>query len=137
LLLRNGQAKQVTVADTTLSKPNGIVGTQDGKFLYVADIKADKTYRYSIKADGTLRGKEVFYNKGSDGITLDERGNLYLTGGDITVVNPKGLKIASIQTPSKKITNLCFGGENGNVLLITAMKEVYLLPMNVKGIEKR
>lgn len=137
LLLRNGQAKKVSVVDGTSIKPNGIVGTANGQFLYVADVKADKTYRYSIKADGTLWGKSVFYNKGSDGITLDERGNLYLTGGEITIVNSKGIKIASIQTPSKKITNVWFGGENGNVLLITAMKEVYLLPMNVKGIEKQ
>ncbi|RZM25759.1 MAG: SMP-30/gluconolactonase/LRE family protein [Pedobacter sp.] len=136
LLLRKGQAKRVAIVDGTLIKPNGIVGTPDGQFLYVADINANKTYRYSIKSDGTLRDRVMFYNKGSDGITLDERGNLYLTGGEVIVVNPKGIKIASIQTPSKKITNLCFGGENGNLLLITAIKEVYVLPMNVKGIEK-
>jgi gluconolactonase len=137
LLLRKGQAKRVAIVDGTLIKPNGIVGTADGQFLYVADVKANKTYRYSIKSDGTLWGRVMFYDKGSDGITLDERGNLYLTGGEVTVVNPKGIKIASIQNPSQKITNLCFGGKNGNVLLITAMKEVYLLPMNVKGIEKQ
>ncbi|KLT67149.1 hypothetical protein AB669_03985 [Pedobacter sp. BMA] len=136
LLLKNGMAKKVAVVDGTLIKPNGIVGTPDGKFLYVADIKADKTYQYNINSDGTLSNKRIFYNKGSDGMTLDERGNLYLTGEEITVVNPKGIKIASIHTPSKKITNLCFGGKESNMLLITAKKEVYLLKMNVTGIEK-
>jgi gluconolactonase len=135
LFLRKGQEKKVVTVEGELIKPNGIVGTADGRILYIADIKADRTYRYTIKADGTLIDKVVFFNKGADGITLDERGNLYLTGKMITVVNPKGVQIASIQTPSAKITNLCFGGANRNVLLITAMKEVYLLPMNVKGIE--
>ena len=40
---RNGAA---TVVDSNLVKPNGIVGTPDGKILYVADIRDGKTYRY-------------------------------------------------------------------------------------------
>ncbi|KLT66801.1 hypothetical protein AB669_06210 [Pedobacter sp. BMA] len=135
LLLKKGQTSKVVTIEGELIKPNGIVGTADGHMLYIADIKADKTYRYSINADGTLKDKVVFFNKGADGITLDERGNLYLTGKMITVVNPKGVQIAVIRTPSETITNLCFGGSNHDVLLITAMKEVYILPMNVKGIE--
>ena len=57
-----------------------IVGTPDGKILYVADLGAGKTYAYDIQADGTLAGKRLFCELGSDGMTIDEEGNVYLTG---------------------------------------------------------
>jgi gluconolactonase len=41
-------------------QPNGIVGTPDGKFLYVADIRASKTYKYQISEDGTLSKPPAF-----------------------------------------------------------------------------
>ena len=59
-------------------KPNGITGTPDGKILYVADIRADKTWRYEIQSDGSLTNKTLFCAKGSDGMTTDAEGNLYL-----------------------------------------------------------
>ena len=58
-----------------LKQPNGIIGTPDGKTLYVADIGAGKTYRYDISADGTLADKTLFCELGSDGMTLDTEGN--------------------------------------------------------------
>src|SRR3984957_16797612 len=51
-------------------KPNGIVGTPDGRYLYVADIGAGKTYKYHIGADGSLSDRQLFVMQGSDGITL-------------------------------------------------------------------
>ena len=52
-------AELVRVADD-LEQPNGIIGTPDGKTLYVADIRAKKTYAYDIQPDGTLAGKRLF-----------------------------------------------------------------------------
>ena len=52
-----------------LDQPNGIIGTPDGKTLYVTDIKAGKTYAYTILADGSLTGKTLFCEMGSDGMT--------------------------------------------------------------------
>ncbi|MCF2443270.1 SMP-30/gluconolactonase/LRE family protein [Dyadobacter sp. CY345] len=127
--------KNVKVVDQDLKKPNGIVGSADGKTMYVADIAANKTYRYSVGADGSLLDKTVFIEIGADGIILDERGNLYLTGNEITIGNASGKIIGHITTPSKKITNLCFGGKERNLLFITAFKEIYVLAMNVRGIE--
>ncbi|MDB5110098.1 MAG: gnl, partial [Mucilaginibacter sp.] len=68
----------VIVADD-LKRPNGIVGTADGKYLYVADIGAGKTYKYTINKDGSLTDKKLFVEQGSDGMTLDNRGDVYLT----------------------------------------------------------
>ncbi|MFL9483490.1 SMP-30/gluconolactonase/LRE family protein [Chitinophagaceae bacterium LWZ2-11] len=118
-----------------LTKPNGIVGTKDGKYLYVADIGANKTYRYRITKNGTLTDKQLFVAQGADGITLDNKGNLYLCGNGITVYNAAGKKIAHIAIPEKWTANACFGGKHRNVLFITASEAVYTLQMKVKGIE--
>jgi gluconolactonase len=63
-----------------LKQPNGIIGTPDGKTLYVADIGAGKTFAYAIQTDGSLTNKRLFCELGSDGMTLDDEGNVYLTG---------------------------------------------------------
>ena len=123
------------VVDSELVKPNGIVGTPDGKRLYVADIEANKTYSYRINGDGTLTDKKLFVELGSDGMTLDIRGNLYLTGNGVTVFDPSGTKIAFIPVPEKWTANLCFGGNKKNILFITASEAIYILPMRVKGVE--
>ncbi|MDR0836524.1 MAG: SMP-30/gluconolactonase/LRE family protein, partial [Tannerella sp.] len=67
-----------------------------GKLLYVADIKANKTYVYDIQQDGLLANKKLFAPMGSDGMTMDKAGNIYLTGRGVTVFNPKGEKIEHI-----------------------------------------
>ena len=119
-----------------LQQPNGIVGTPDGKYLYVADIKANKTYKYSILGDGKIANKELVVQQGSDGMTLDEKGNIYLTGGKgVTIYNPAGIKIAQIYIDEPWTANLCFGGKNKDDLFITASKAIYILHMNVKGVE--
>src|SRR3982750_367262 len=55
---------------TDLQQPNGIIGTPDGKMLYVSDLNAHKTYSYSINPDGTLADKKLFCEAGSDGMTI-------------------------------------------------------------------
>lgn len=127
--------KQLIKVDSTVIKPNGIVGTNDGKYLYVADMSVWKTYRYDINEDGTLLNKQLFANEASDGMTIDEQGNVYLTGTGVTVYGAKGEKIEHIDVPENWTANICFGGKNKNMLFITASKSVYILQMLVKGVE--
>jgi len=132
--LAKGKAAPVIVVDD-LVKPNGIVGTPDGNYLYVADAGGHKTYKYRIGGDGMLTDRQLFVEQGSDGATLDERGNLYLTGNGVTVYNPAGKKIAHIPIPEKWTANLCFGGKNKKELFITATEAIYILSMRVRGVE--
>jgi gluconolactonase len=118
-----------------LKQPNGIVGTPDGKYLYVADIQANKTYKYTIASEGKLIDKQLVFEQGSDGMTLDEQGNIYVTGKGVTVYNASGVKIAHIDIPEPWTANLCFGGRNKDGLFITASKAIYILHMKVKGVE--
>lgn len=121
------------VVGDSLVKPNGLVGTPDGKYLYVADIGADKTYRFTIGADGRLGDRMLFTPKGSDGMSLDDKGNVYLTGNGVTVFNPAGKMIAHIDVPGDWTANVSFYGKKRDVLFITASKAVYTLKMKVHG----
>jgi gluconolactonase len=127
--------REAIIVDAELMQPNGIVGTADGKLLYVADIQADKTYRYKISPDGSLTNRTLFINQGSDGMTLDNKGNLYLTGKGVTVYNNEGQKLGNIPVPSGWTANVCFGGKNLDILFITASESIYTLQMQVKGVE--
>lgn len=125
--------KGLFIAADELEKPNGIIGTADGKTLYVADIEADKTWKYTIAEDGSLKDKTLFTELGSDGMTIDEQGNLYLTGNGVTVFNKEGKKILHIPIDRDWTANVTFGGKERKTLFITAMDSVFSLEMNVKG----
>ena len=126
---------KITNVANDLIKPNGIIGTSNGKVLYVADIEANKTYSYTINNDGSLGQKMLFTESGSDGITIDESGNIYLTGKGVTIFNPKGEKLAHIDVPEPWTANVCFGGKKFKTLFITAGKSVYTLEMNIRGMK--
>jgi gluconolactonase len=125
---------KVVPVEADMVRPNGIIGTPDGKFLYIADIGGSKIFKYRINNDGTLSDKQLFANQGSDGMTIDNRGNIYLTGKGITVYNPQGEMIHHIPVPEDWTANVCFGGKDKNILFITASKSIYILPMKVKGV---
>jgi len=122
----------VVVVDNMI-KPNGIVATPDGKYLYVADIEANKIYKFTIAEDGTLKDQTLFAEQGSDGMTMDDKGNIYLTGKGVTVYNKEGKKIEHIDVPADWTANITFWGKERNYLFITASQNVYILKMKVKG----
>jgi len=132
--LPKGKKEAVIVADDVI-KPNGIVGTPDGKFLYVADMDANKTYRYRIGADAKLADRQLILNQHSDGITLDSKGNIYVTGKGVNIYKPTGEQIGHIEVPEQWCGNVCFGGKDKNLLFITASKSLYVIPTNAKGVE--
>src|SRR5690606_26226611 len=107
--LSKGAKEAITVEDK-LEKPNGIVGTPDGQYLYVADIQGNKTYKYHIQPDGRLGERQLFVSQGSDGMTLDSEGNLYLTGHGVTIYDPSGNKLGNIPVSPDWTANVCFGG---------------------------
>ncbi|MBD0779168.1 SMP-30/gluconolactonase/LRE family protein [Maribacter sp. ANRC-HE7] len=123
--------KDLRIVADGFVRPNGIIGTPDGKTLYIADIGDKKTYSYTINEDSSLTDKKLFTAMGSDGMTLDNQGNVYLTGDGVTVFNVEGEQIQHIPINQKWTANVTFGGKDKNKLFITAMNSVYLLDMNV------
>jgi gluconolactonase len=128
--------KLFPVADD-LKKPNGITGTPDGKTLYVADIQGDRTWRYDILPDGSLTNKTAAVAKGSDGMTIDQDGDLVMcaTGqtNGVSIFNPAGKLIDHIDVPEKWSANVCFGGTDHRTLFITASESLYSIRLRVKG----
>lgn len=146
--LSPGRTRVVRVIDDMV-KPNGVIGTPDGKVLYVTDHGGDKTFAYDINVDGRLRNKRLFAAESSDGMTIDERGNIYLTVmgsrtlesydtgmNPVAVYNSAGERIETIGIPERP-SNVCFGGKDGKTLFITAQKSLYSVRMRVRGVKQQ
>src|SRR5690554_1625652 len=129
----NSKGDLIRVIDD-FKQPNGLIGTPDGKTLYVADINDKKIWKYNINSDGTLSDKTFFAPHGSDGMTIDNKGNVYLTMGKVWVYSPDGKLIREIEVPESP-ANICFGGKKRDILFITARTSVYTIKMNVKGVD--
>jgi gluconolactonase len=115
--------KQIIKVAGDLVKPNGIIGNADGTKLYIADYGASIIYQYSISSDGTLTNKQIFANVLTDGLTIDNEGNIYAASQAIMKYNSVGGLIKSTEI-SGIITNLCFV-ETENILFVTTHNEVY------------
>lgn len=124
--------KMTRVADG-LKQPNGIIGDLEKRILYVADIGDGKTYRYQIADDGSLTERELFCSSGSDGMTMDTEGNVYLTGRGVTVYNASGELIQTIEIPRRWTANVTFAGPNNDHLFITAGDAVFTIKTKTKG----
>jgi gluconolactonase len=129
----SADGKNLVQVTDDLKKPNGITGMPDGKTLFVSDIGAGQTWRYEIQPDGSLTNKTLFCKMGSDGMTIDADGNLYLTGHGVTVFDKTGRKIEHIDVPEAWTANVCFGGSDHQTLFITASKSLYSIHLRVKG----
>jgi gluconolactonase len=119
------------------TRPNGLIGTPDGKTLYVSDRGAGKTYRFDIQEDGSLMNKMLFVEEGSDGMTIDQNGNIYITTKDksqVDVFSAEGQLLKSIEIPEAP-TNVCFGGKDRQQLFITARTSLYRVGLNAKGVQ--
>ena len=114
-------------------RPNGIIGTRKGKRLYVTDHGGKKTFVYTVNKDGMLSKKKLFAPEGSDGMTIDNEGNIYLTTNAVAVYNKKGEKIETIKVPEGP-ANVTFGGKDKKTLFITARTSLYSVRMRVKGL---
>ena len=117
-------------------KSNGLHGSPDFHWLYVADYLDDKIYRYEIGQPGQLGERTLFAEVRCDGMTVDELGNLYLCTGNygqgVVVVDPSGETMGAIDLP-EDAHNICFGGPGNRTLFITATSGLYTLAMAVGG----
>ncbi len=135
----------VTRVNNGLYQPNGIITSLDETKLYVAESSSsDNTKKrwwvFPINTNGTLGTGSVFFKPTSpprtndpDGMTIDEYGNLYLTGlGGLWIVSPTGQQLKMIQV-TEDCANVCFGGPENKTLYITCNYKVYSLAMCVRG----
>ncbi len=129
----------ITTVITDMVTPNGIIASNDGSVLYVADSIPKLWRSYPINPDGTIGAGTVFFDPASsasevpDGMTIDEFGNIYMTGmGSVWIVSPAGELLEKIDAPVTT-SNVTFGGADGKTLYITCDTKVYSLQMLVHG----
>jgi gluconolactonase len=137
-------AGKLSAAVADFDMPNGLCFSPDEKRLYIADSGGPHHIRvFNVQKEGdawTLANGKIFcvIDKGvPDGIRCDERGNVWSSAGDgVHVFSPNGELLGKIFVPETP-ANLCFGGEDGKTLFMTARNSLYSIPVNVAGAMKR
>ena len=126
--------KATTIISRDFDMPNGIAFSPDEKRLYIADSgKGQRVGAFEVKADGTLGPAIWWAEGGSDGMRVDEKGNLYTTAGDgVRIYNPDGKRLATITCPEQP-ANCAFGGDDFKTLFITARTGLYRVKLKVAG----
>jgi len=126
----------VLLIDGTFGEPNGITLSPDEQVLYVADYSANVVRAFNVAADGSTKDRRDWASVPSpDGFAVDCLGNLYVASGSqgtVEVFTPSGIKLGSIPV-SASVSNLAFGGANGQSLFVTAGKALYLFDLNLPG----
>lgn len=135
---------KIEVITKELDYPNGIALSPDEKTLYASNTEERKiVMRFDLAENGNAgSGKILFdaagfkkYGKdgGCDGMAVDKKGNIWVTGpGGVMVVSPEGKHLGSIDTGTL-IANCKFGGKEGNELYMTAHNYLCRVKVKVKG----
>lgn len=133
---------KVTRLMDDLKAPNGVILSPDEKTLYVIPSLQKEMMAYPVTAPGKVGKGKVFCtlqqnpnedNRGGDGLTVDVKGNLYITSPTgIQVFDPQGKLLGTLKFPHKP-ANCTFGGPENKTLYVTAVKGLYAVPMEVAG----
>src|SRR6185436_13344163 len=121
-----------------LQQPNGLAFSPDGKRLYVDDTKQRDIHVYDVGADGQMKNGRVFGKEEGrggvpDGMRVDVKGNLYVTGPlGIWVWDPAGNHLGTIVVPESP-ANLNWGDADYQTLYLTAKSSVYKIRTKVRG----
>ena len=121
---------KITRIDAKFNRPNGIVGSEDGRTLFITDAGDSKTYKFDLDENGSPGKQLLFTEIGGDGMTLDQHGNLYIAvprQKALVVINPGGQEIARISEFG--CTNVCVGPER-KILFITKAPGLWALRLH-------
>lgn len=133
---------KVTRLVDDLPNPNGVILSPDEKTLYVIPSGQADMMSYAVEGPGkiakgkvfcTLRQREGAKAGGGDGLTVDVKGNLYITSAlGLQVFDPAGKHLGIIKVPEQP-ANVTFGGADGKTLYVTARTSLYTIPMEIAG----
>lgn len=132
----------LNLVNRELTGPNGLAFSPDEKFLYVTNWDTSKkvVMRYPVRPDGSLAEGRVFFDmtnapgeEALDGIKVDRRGNLYVSGpGGLWILSAEGKHLGTLKGP-ELAANFAWGDEDGRTLYLTARTGVYRLRLSVPG----
>jgi gluconolactonase len=124
-------------------QPNGLCFSVDESLLYVNDTEKAHIRVFDVQPDGTIANSRVLADGiGTasleigdlvDGMKLDERGNIWVTGpGGVCVFDAQGEHIGTVQVP-EPVGNVNWGGPDWSSLFIPATSSVYRIECKVSG----
>lgn len=120
---RNGDLKMIT---DRYQYPNGVCLSPDKRSLFTCSNKPFEALVLEWDVD-TLELKRQVAAENGDGIKCDRSGNLYLCNKEgLLILNSDGKRLAMIALETIP-ANCCWGGHEGNDLLITARQNIFLI----------
>jgi gluconolactonase len=135
---RLGSDGSVKLLIQDLDQPNGLAFSPDGKRLYVDDSAQRDIHVYDVGpqgeiTNGRLFGKEEGSGGVPDGMRVDLKGNLYVTGPQgVWIWDPAGNHLGTIVVPESP-ANLAWGDTDRQTLYLTAKTSVYRIRTKTKG----
>jgi hypothetical protein len=109
-----------------------LVPAAPGLPFYVADEFGQKTWRFTVKPDGSLADPQLLAEEGEAGVAVDAQGNVYVAAGQVFVYDSTGRQIDLIEVPERP-SALVFGGADRRTLFIAARSSLYALRMRFAG----
>jgi hypothetical protein len=100
--------------------------------FYVSDEFAQKTWRFTVRPDGSLADPQLFAEEGEAGVAVDSSGNVYVAAGQIFVYDSAGRQIDLIEVPERPGA-LVFGGRDRRTLFIAARSSLYAVRTQFPG----
>jgi gluconolactonase len=135
-----GVDPELVVAEGEFEQPNGLCFSPDESLMYINDTPRALIRVYDVQADGTLtNGRLLFDGIGSgvieegipDGMKVDERGNIWVTGpGGVWVISASGEHLGVVEVP-ENVGNLTWGGSDGRTLYMPSSTSLYRVPTKV------
>ncbi|MES2842324.1 MAG: SMP-30/gluconolactonase/LRE family protein [Pseudomonadota bacterium] len=123
--------------------PNGIVLSQDEKFLFVAVTRGNCVWRMPLLADGGVSKTGQFFTShgpsGPDGLAVDTAGQLLVANPGLAfvwVLNHRAEPVQVLRTETgASLTNLAFGGPERKTLYCTESTSgsILCMPMAAEG----
>jgi len=126
----------VEVVAKPKGRPNGIALSPNGRILYVTNSDEHNVRAYDLDRQGNASNERELIARipgTPDGMTVDEKGNLYVTAKAVHIYSPEGKEIKVIEIPEVP-TNIVFGDSDLQSLYITAQTSVFKTRVPVKGI---
>lgn len=127
---------EVSAANTTVSRPNGIVLSPDENTLYVGDVGNRQIHVFAVGPDGSVTGGDIFVtaqNQTVDGMAVDCAGNLYVgTANGVEVFSPSAEPLGIV--PTGESSNATFGGSDRKTLYVTSRALLKSVTLAVPGL---
>lgn len=110
----------------------GFLTARPGQQIYVISSAENRTYRATVRSDGTLGDLVPFAERGGESVTVDEAGNVYVANGQVFVYSPAGELIGQIDVPERPVQVL-FGGPDRRTLFMLGRHALYAVETRHAG----